>query len=294
MRLLVTGVEGQVARSLLERGPALGVDVIAVGRPQLDLARTETIARALAPHRADVIVNAAAYTAVDRAEGEVEAAFAVNADGAGAVASACSTIGVPLIHLSTDYVFDGFAIAPYQESNAVAPATAYGRSKAAGEQAVLTECDDSVILRLAWIYSPFGTNFARTMLRLAKDRDVVRVVADQYGAPTSALDIADAIIAVARRLGADRDSHLRGVFHMTSQGAATWAQFAAAVFEESERLGGPSARVEPIATSDYPTPAIRPTNSRLDCSKLQAAYGVSLPDWCASVGEVVARLLAER
>jgi len=294
MRLLVTGVEGQVARSLAERAPAHGIDVIAVGRPALDLAHPETVAHALARQGADVIVNAAAYTAVDQAESEPDAAFAINRDGAQAVAIAARRAGAQLIHLSTDYVFDGAAGRPYLESDPVCPCSAYGRSKAAGEAAVLAESPDAAILRLAWIYSPFGRNFGRTMLRLAQERDVVGVVADQHGAPTSALDIAEAVIAVAMRLASDRDPRLRGVFHMTSQGEATWAQFAQAIFDESARLGGPRARVEAITTAQYPTPARRPANSRLDCSKLQAVCGVALPHWRDSVGAVVARLLPQR
>lgn len=292
MRMLVTGVEGQVARSLAERGRARGIDVVCLGRPALDLASADSIVAALAERRADVIVNAAAYTAVDQAESELAAALAINRDGAQAVAAAARLAGAQLIHLSTDYVFDGAADRPYLETDIVSPCSAYGRSKAAGEAAVLAANPDSVVLRLAWVYSPFGRNFARTMLRLARERDVVGVVADQHGSPTSALDIADGVIAVAARAASPHHERLRGVFHMTSQGASTWAQFAEAIFEESARLGGPHARVEPITTAQYPTPARRPANSRLDCSKLQAVCGVALPHWRDSVGAIVERLLS--
>jgi len=291
MRLVVTGAEGQVARALIERGPAHGVEVVAVGRPELDLARPESIERVLGAQRPDIVVNAAAYTAVDQAESEPLAAFAINGEGAGFVAAAARAMGAPIIQLSTDYVFDGEADRPYLETDETRPGSVYGRSKAAGEKAVLDVNDDSVVLRLAWVYSPSGRNFARTMLRLAQEKSVVRVVADQQGAPTCAHDVAEGVLTVAMRLACDRDPRLRGIFHMTAAGSASWAQFAQAVFEESARLGGPHARVEPIATSDYPTPARRPANSRLDCTKIAALHKVSLPPWRASVGGVVARLL---
>lgn len=294
MRLLVTGIEGQVARSLVERGAQCGgVEIVAVGRPALDLTRPEEVGKLLSAHRPDVVVNAAAYTAVDQAESEPEAAFAVNAEGAGAVAAVARDLGAPLIHLSTDYVFDGLSPNPYRETDAIGPANVYGCSKAAGEARVQEACPDAVILRLAWVYSPFGRNFVRTMLRLAQDRQVVRVVADQHGAPTSALDIAEAVIRVAQRLVSDPDPQLRGIFHMAAGGRANWAQFAEVVFEESAKLNGPLARVEPIATSQYPTAAARPANSQLDCSKLQSIYKISLPHWRGSVAPVIERLLAE-
>ncbi|RUV09947.1 dTDP-4-dehydrorhamnose reductase, partial [Mesorhizobium sp. M7A.T.Ca.TU.009.01.3.1] len=194
MRLVVTGRDGQVAASLLEAGQAAaGVEVIAIGRPQLDLARPDTVIEAIAAAKPDIVVSAAAYTAVDQAEDEPDLAFAVNAAGAGEVAQAASRLGVPVIHLSTDYVFDGTKDAAYVETDATAPRSVYGASKLAGEQAVASANPRHLILRTAWVYSPFGKNFVKTMLRLAADRDEIAVVADQWGNPTSALDIADAI-----------------------------------------------------------------------------------------------------
>ena len=292
MRIVVTGREGQVVRSLVERGAATGHDIVALGRPELDLAGdTGAIEAAIAAARPDAIVSAAAYTAVDKAETERDLAFAINATGAGAVAAAAQRLGVPLAHLSTDYVFDGAKPGPYVETDPTGPTGVYGASKLAGEQAVLLAHNDVAILRTAWVYSPFGANFVRTMLRLAADRDELGVVSDQRGNPTSALDIADATLAVTAHLIESRDSALRGIFHMTGTGDASWAEFAEAIFAASNDAGGPSARIRPIATADYPTPARRPANSRLDCDKLAAAHGVRLPDWRISTTETVARLV---
>jgi dTDP-4-dehydrorhamnose reductase len=227
-----------------------------------------------------VIVNAAAHTAVDQAEAEPELAERINGAGAGAIAAAAARLGVPVIQLSTDYVFDGAKPAPYVESDAVGPVGAYGRSKLAGERAVAAANPDHVILRTAWVYAPQGKNFVRTMLRLAASRPELSVVADQHGCPSYAPDIADAVIAVARRLRSEPDNPaLRGVFHLSGTGHTDWASFAAAIFAASAHRGGPSAKVRRIATMDYPTPAKRPANSRLDCGKLKAAYGIAMPPW---------------
>ena len=292
MRVVVTGREGQIARSLMERGSAAGHAVVALGRPQLDLTdEADAIARAIEAAEPDVVVSSAAYTAVDKAEGEPDIAFAVNERGAGAVARAARMLDVPLVHLSTDYVFDGTKPSPYTEEDEAAPTSVYGASKLAGERAVLREQDNSAVLRTAWVYSPFGSNFVKTMLRLAADRDEIGVVADQHGNPTSALDIADGVLAVAANLLGSHDPRLRGLFHMTADGDATWAEFAAAIFAASDARGGPAARVKPIATADYPTTARRPANSRLDCGKLKISHGVALPNWRPSTEKVVGRLL---
>lgn len=293
MRILVTGTEGQVARSLAERAPSHGVTVQLLGRPHLDLAAGKAVRDMVRQAGADVVVNAAAYTAVDQAESEPEIAMAVNGAGAGYVAEAAALMNVPVIQLSTDYVFDGMSGRPYREEDSVAPAGSYGRSKLAGEEAAAAATPNHVILRTAWVYSPFGKNFVKTMLRLAADREEVGVVADQHGSPTSALDIADGLIAVCRNLvERPEDRGLRGIFHMAGAGYTTWADFAAFVFERSEALGGPSARVKAISTADYPTPAKRPANSRLDCAKLAERHGVSLPSWRSSTEQCVGRLLA--
>ncbi|MCB8818945.1 dTDP-4-dehydrorhamnose reductase [Microvirga rosea] len=294
MRIVVVGQEGQVAKSLGERAPLHGIAVTLVGRPMLDLASPSNAAEVLAEAGGDVIVNAAAYTAVDQAEREPELANAINGDGAGAIARAAAAMNVPVVQLSTDYVFDGAAPEPYREDSRPQPLSVYGSSKLLGEQAVADATDNHAILRTAWIYSPFGKNFVKTMLRLAHDRDEVAVVADQIGSPTSALDLADGIITVCRHLVLHpEDPALRGTFHMTGTGKASWADFAAAIFEHSARLGGPSARVRPIPTSEYPTPARRPAQSQLDGSRLAAVHGVTLPFWRTSLETCVTRLLTE-
>ena len=295
MKIAVTGRHGQVVRSLIERSEGAGVQIIALGRPEIDLAQPQTIFDALAATRPDVVVNAAAYTAVDQAESETESALAINGAGAGAVASAAARLQVPVIQLSTDYVFDGELDRPYVETDQTNPLGVYGRSKLFGEEAVAKATPDHAILRTAWAYSPFGKNFVRTMLNLAKQREEISVVADQHGAPTSALDIADGVIVVAKQLAArPDDASLRGTFHMVSQNEATWADFAEAIFSVSRELGGPSARVIRIPTSSYPTPARRPKNSRLNCDRLAAAYGVRLPPWQAALPTCVERLLKDR
>lgn len=291
MRIAVTGKAGQVVTSLMERGTAAGHEVIAIGRPELDLADPASVARALEAARPDAIVSAAAYTAVDKAESDSDLAHAVNGAGAGAVAQAAKTLGVPLIHISTDYVFDGTLDRPYVESDSTGPTGVYGASKLAGEQAVLaTYPQNSAVLRVAWVYSPFGGNFVKTMLRLAGDRDEVGVVGDQVGNPTSALAIADGILQVASNMVSDHDPNQRGIFHMTAQGEGSWADFAEAIFAASAARGGPSASVRHIGTADYPTPATRPANSRLDCTRIARAHGVTLLEWRFSLDEVMDRL----
>lgn len=294
MRIAVTGRTGQVVQSLLARAGAAGVTVIPVGRPELDLAQPDGVRQALANAQPDCIVNAAAYTAVDKAETEPDLAMRINGEGAGAVAATAAALGVPLIQISTDYVFDGMAPRPWRESDATVPLSAYGRSKLAGEDAVMASGADWTILRTAWVYSPYGANFVKTMLRLAETRDELGIVSDQLGSPTYALDLADAIIAVAKALVArPGEASLRGVFHAAGTGEGSWADLADAVFAASAALGGPSASVRRIATTDYPTPARRPTNSRLDCSLLAARHGLRLPLWQNSVKTCVATLLAQ-
>lgn len=293
MRIVVTGRTGQVASALRERAPA-GVTVLTLGRPELDLATPATVAPALAASAPDLVVNAAAFTAVDLAESREALAMAVNGAGAGVVAQAAGRLGAPVIQLSTDYVFDGALDRPYCEDDPVGPVGVYGRSKLAGERAVAEATDDHAILRTAWVYSPFGGNFVRTMLRLAGERDEVAVVADQIGSPSSAFDIADAIFAVAANLLArPADPALRGVFHMAGAGEASWAEFAEAIFRERAGRGLRPVAVRRIATVDYPTAARRPANSRLHCARLGAAHGVSLPDWRGSLSACVGRLMTD-
>ena len=292
LKLVVTGRNGQVAAALARLAVAdQMLDVVTVGRPEMDLSRPETIAPTIAAARPDILVNAAAYTAVDRAESDTELAFAVNAAGAGAVAEAAAELGVPVIQVSTDYVFDGAKAAPYVESDATAPLSVYGASKLAGEKAVAAANARHVILRTAWVYSAGGANFLRSMLRLARERQQLRIVDDQRGSPTHAADIAAGIVVVASALA--RGEGTTGIFHMTAGGETTWCGFAKAVFAASARIGGPSVPVEPITTAEYPTTAARPRNSRLDCSKIAGAYGIRLLHWQTRVAGCVTAVLAD-
>ncbi|UUP18244.1 dTDP-4-dehydrorhamnose reductase [Nitratireductor thuwali] len=279
MRILVTGREGQVARALAFCGTD-GVSITCVGRPDLDITDRSSIDRAIKEIRPDILVNPAAYTAVDKAESEPETAFAVNRDGARNAAAAAAAAGMPVVHLSTDYVFAGDKPSPYVETDATGPASVYGHSKLAGEEAVAEANPAHVILRTAWVYSPWGHNFVKTMLRLAETRDTVRVVADQHGAPTYAPDIADCVVIVALAAFAALESEAwRGTYHVTAAGETNWAGFAEAIFAASAARGGPTARVEPISTADYPTPARRPRNSRLSNGKFCTTFAHTLPDW---------------
>lgn len=288
MRILVTGRDGQVARSLAERGS--NFEVVFAARPQFDLCDASSIERTVLETRPDLIVNAAAYTGVDKAEDEPELAMAVNGAAPGILARAAAAINVPIIHLSTDYVFDGSLDRPYRETDSVAPLGVYGASKLAGESAVAGSGARYAILRTAWVYSPFGTNFVRTMLRLATDRDVISVVEDQHGCPTSALDIADAILILAKRWEVEPRHGSDAIYHLCGAGETDWAAFARAIFAESAARGGPTADVKGIPASTYPTRAVRPSNSRLSCEAFADVFGYRAPEWRISLRHVVARL----
>jgi dTDP-4-dehydrorhamnose reductase len=292
MRILVTGRSGQLATALLECAKARpDVDLFALGRPTIDLERPVETEAAIMAARPDLVVNAAAYTAVDRAESEPDRAFAINRDGAVAVALAAARLGVPLIHLSTDYVFDGTKpqAEAYIEADATNPLSVYGRSKHAGEEVVLAAYPPSLILRTSWVFSPYGTNFLKTMLRLGVERESLRVVSDQIGNPTSAIDLADIILQIAPELAASTPAG--GIFHLTNSGSTSWHGFAAAIFEASASRGGPRPRLEAVTTADYPTPARRPANSRLDTSAFNRRFGIAPRAWQQALGEVVARVL---
>lgn len=295
MRIAVTGKVGQLVTSLVERGTLAGHEIVAIGRPELDLSDPPSVLAALQSAAPDIVVSAAAYTAVDKAESEPELAHIINGVAPAAIAAAAKALDVPLIHISTDYVFDGNLDRPYTEQDQTGPTGVYGASKLAGEQAVLAaHPNNTVVLRVAWVYSPFGSNFVKTMLRLANQHDEISVVDDQRGNPTSALSIADGILKVAESLEADGnlDPALRGIFHMTASGEASWADFAQAIFDISAAAGGPTARVRRITTDAYPTAASRPANSRLDCQRIASVHGVLLPAWHDALPKVVHRLLA--
>ncbi|TFF25068.1 dTDP-4-dehydrorhamnose reductase [Jiella endophytica] len=292
MRILVTGRDGQVARCLADLSLE-GREIVALGRPQLDLTDPTTVKAAIADVRPDVVVNPAAYTAVDKAESEPDAAFAVNAQGAETVAAAAAAAGVPVIQVSTDYVFSGLKNGPYLETDETGPTGVYGASKLEGERRVAAANPKAVILRTAWVYSPYGNNFLKTMLRVARDRDVLRVVADQHGTPTYAPDIAAGIVAVCERMEAEPDGDWPGIYHMVAGGETSWAGFAEAIFAASSRRGGPGATVEAITTADYPTPAARPANSRLDASRFAMTFGYRLPEWQSGIARCLDALDAQ-
>ncbi|GAA0743819.1 dTDP-4-dehydrorhamnose reductase [Sphingomonas sp. ABOLD] len=288
MRILVTGHDGQVAQALAEQ--AQGHELVFTAYPEFDLSKPETIEAAVARIQPELIVSAAAYTAVDKAESEPELAMAINGDGPGVLARAGAEIGAPIIHLSTDYVFDGSLDRPWREEDPTGPLGVYGATKLAGEQAVQASGATHAVLRLAWVYSPFGNNFVKTMLRLAETRDALNVVEDQRGCPGSALDIATAILTVVEHW--QREGATSGLYHFTGSGETTWADFARAIFAESAKHGGPTAEVTGIPTSGYPTPAKRPANSRLDCTRFAETFGYRAPAWQESLAVVVDRLFA--
>jgi len=293
LRIAVTGKEGQVARSMLAIGADSGVEIVAVGRPELDLTDPTSVLSALHATRPDAIVSAAAYTAVDKAESEQDLAFAINGAGAGAVAKAADKLGVPLLHLSTDYVFDGTNTERYVESDPTAPTSAYGASKLEGERQVAGETSNHAIFRTAWVYSPYGANFLKTMLRLGETRESLSVVADQYGCPTSAEDIAHALIVAARKMIEDGNDYYRGIFHLTGSGVANWADFAREIFKAAEAHGRKPVNVTSITSDQYPSPVKRPANSRLSGEKLERIYRIVLPDWQTSTRNVVNSLLSQ-
>ena len=286
--ILVTGGAGQLATALAQEG---GAAIRRVGRPELDFDRPETLAAVFKAVRPALLVNAAAWTAVDAAEAEPDAAARANRDGPATLAALCADARIPMIHVSTDYVFDGLKGAPYGETDPTSPTGVYGRTKLEGEQAVMAACPRAVVLRTSWVYSATGKNFVRTMLGAAQKLPRLRVVADQRGCPTAARDLAIAILAIAPQLaGAGPDGS--GVFHACGTGETTWHGLATAVFEKAARHGHPVPAVDAIATADWPTPARRPPDSRLDCAKLARVFGVRLPEWRASLARTIDELLA--
>lgn len=288
LQILVFGRSGQVATEL-RRCAEPDVALEALGRDAADLADPEACAAHIAATDADIIINAAAYTAVDQAEDEETLATVVNADAPGAMARAAAARGIPFLHISTDYVFNGEGDRPWREDDPVGPLGAYGRSKLAGERAVATAGGPHVILRTAWVFSAHGRNFLRTMLRVGADRERLSVVDDQWGGPTPAADIARALLVIAAAFADGRG--VSGVFHFSGAPDVTWRGFAEAIFA---RTAWPSVpEIAPIATADWPTPARRPANSRLNCGKVARTYGVERPDWRVGLDHCLAALRPE-
>ncbi|WP_439877300.1 dTDP-4-dehydrorhamnose reductase [Pseudomonas prosekii] len=286
MKILINGQHGQVSQELQRHLSHLG-ELVVLGREQLDLAQPEQIRQQVQRIRPDLIINAAAHTAVDQAESEPQLAFAINASAPGILAEQALELGVPLIHYSTDYVFDGSKPAPYTEDDAPNPLGVYGKSKLAGEQAISAVQGQHLILRTSWVYSTHGRNFLLTMQRLLQEKPEMRIVADQIGAPTWAGTIARSTLALIERWQAG-NAGAWGTYHLTAQGETSWFGFAQAIGAALREQGKPCANLLPIPSSDYPTPAARPLNSRLDCSRLQREWGVSQADWQTALRECLA------
>ena len=280
MDILVFGKTGQVAHALQQRAA-----VVALDRAAADLADPAACGAAIAARRPAAVINAAAYTAVDRAEDEPDLARVVNAEAPAAMARACADLRIPFLHISTDYVFDGSGTAPWPVDAPIAPLGVYGRSKAAGEEAIRAAGGAHAILRTSWVFSDHGTNFVKTMLRLSETRDALSVVDDQIGGPTPAGRIADALLIMARAM---QDGQKGGTYHFAGAPATSWKRFACEIFS----CAGRDVSVAGIPTADYPTRAARPLNSRLDCSALAADFGITPPDWKADLADIVRRLTA--
>ena len=287
MKILITGQHGQVSRELQLRLQGLG-ELIVLGRDQLDLADADQIRQQVRAHRPGLIINAAAHTAVDLAESEPDAAFAINAIAPGILAEEAKALGIPLIHYSTDYVFDGSKPAPYTETDTPNPLGVYGQSKLAGEQAITAVGGEHLILRTSWVYSNHGKNFLLTMQRLLQEKPQMRIVADQIGAPTWAGSIANSTRALIERWQAGEPGEW-GIYHLTAGGETSWFGFAQAIGEHLREQGKACAELEPIPSSAYPTPAQRPLNSCLDCSRLLQQWHVSQPHWQDALRECLAQ-----
>lgn len=292
MRLLIAGWHGQVARALIEAAPSrTEIKALAAGRAALDVRDPRSIERAFGDLAPTIVVNTAAYTAVDQAETDEDAALALNRDGARLFAHAAARRRIPIIHLSTHYVFDGAKPTPYDEEDVPAPATVYGRSKLEGERAVADANPRHVIVRTGWVFGPAGQNFATRMLNAAGAGAPLRVVSDQHGNPTYAPHLADAVLDVARKIAAgELDGPAWGTYHAAGSGATSWLGLASEILQCAARHGRAGAPLEPIASADYPAKAARPMNSELDCSKFERAFGFGLPPWQQGVAECVDRL----
>lgn len=287
MRILLTGSNGQVGWELSNRGGQKGFELLALNRFDLDITDPESVRKKVNRAGASLVVNAAGYTAVDQAESEPKLAFAANRDGPAYLASACGKAGIPLVHISTDYVFDGQKQGAYLETDPASPLSVYGKSKAAGEVEVRKCLKEHLILRTGWVYGVHGQNFVKTMLRLGREREVTHVVDDQYGCPTYAADLAETILRIAARFLEDGQVQW-GTYHYCGKGVTTWHGFAEEIFRlASEYESLKVKRVEPISTAEYSTPAQRPVNSILDCSLLEKTFGIHPQPWAESLARML-------
>lgn len=292
MRVLVTGAKGQVGREVIDLGVQYDFEIMALDRATLDITDQSSVEKEVSRSGVSLVVNCAAYTEVDLAESEPELAFAVNRDGPANLASVCAKSGIPLVHISTDYVFDGGKMGPYLETDPVEPLGIYGESKAAGETEVRTRLQEHVILRTAWLYGVHGRNFVKTMLQLGREREVVRVVADQYGCPTYAADIAEAILKITAQIL--KGQHVAwGTYHFCGKGVTTWHGFAEAIFTVAKQYTHLTVKkVEPITTAQYPTAARRPARSVLDCSLLERVFDIRSELWRQSLSRMINALFS--
>jgi len=292
VKIFLTGGEGQLGTELIAQAAAHGMDILAPSLAKMDLTRPEQIDPFWDDFQPEAVINAAAYTAVDRAESESDLAFAVNAQAPAFMARRCAREGIPLIHISTDYVFDGRKGTPYHEEDPVMPLGVYGRSKAEGEAAVRRAGGAHFIVRTAWLYSAHGVNFVKTVMRLVAERDELRIVDDQFGCPTCAADLADALLRIASRLKTGHQISW-GTYHYCGSGVTSWCGLARHVLDTLVSRGRISSfRLQPISTTEYPTPARRPPYSVLDCRRIESAFGIRRPPWPQSVEKTVDRLLA--
>jgi dTDP-4-dehydrorhamnose reductase len=290
MQILATGANGQVGWELARKGPEYGFDSIALNRSSLDICDFQAVKNVIKNSDAAMVINAAAYTNVDRAESEPKIAFMVNRDGPANLAAACAGAGIPLVHISTDYVFDGQEENPYLESNRISPLGVYGKSKAAGESEIRARLREHIILRTAWVYGNHGHNFVKTMLRLGKAREMLRVVNDQVGCPTYAADIAETILKLAA-IYRDRGSICWGTYHYCGKGITTWHGFAQTIFEIAKNYDSFALKdIVPITTEEYPLPAKRPANSVLDCASISKKFGIFPKPWQDSLLAMVSQL----
>lgn len=280
MKILVTGAGGQVGTALRERGAIDGIEILAFDRAALDITDAAATLAAVEGHSPEAVINAAAYTAVDKAEGDIERAFAINATGAENLAKACDAAGIPFLHISTDFVFDGSKSGPYVETDAVGPLNVYGRSKAEGEARIAAVMDRHIILRTAWVFGG-AQNFVNTMLRLGAEREELSIVDDQRGGPTASFDIAATLLHIARAVREPGFNDF-GIYHYSGAPSVTWYGFACAIFKGRSR-----PRLKPIRSEEYPAPAARPKNSVLDCTKIKRVFDIDQPDWQAALSRII-------
>ena len=292
MKILVTGAHGQVGWELSRRGARKDFNILALDRAALDITDESAVNQIVGRSGAALVVNGAAYTAVDQAESESKLAFAVNRDGPAYLATACAEAGIPLIHISTDYVFDGHKRGAYVETDKVAPLGVYGESKAAGDEEVKTRLPNHIIIRTSWLYGVQGNNFVKTMLRLGRERDVIQVVKDQYGCPTYAADLAETILQIAGQIQKNRQITW-GTYHYCGKGVASWHDLAEATLSLAKKYTSLRVKtIEAIGTADYPTPAKRPLNSALDCSLVEKTFNIHPKPWRESLAQMIKRMFS--